>query len=510
MSRHCDVIVVGSGIGGLCCGALCACGGRDVLVLEAHSQPGGAAHGFARSGYHFESGPSLWSGLGRWPSRNPLAQILRALDQPLEVISYREWDVILPEGHLRTGVGSADFEAVLCDLRSPAVAQEWRSFMEVLQPIAAAADALPLLALRPGADVMGQLLRRGSQLLPHLAAMRHLGGAFAPLVDKHLSDPFLRHWVDLLCFLISGMPMADTNAAAMATLFGEWFDPEASLDYPKGGSASVAAALVRGLEAHGGQLQLRCSVRRVLLEGERAVGVELDNGEQIRADHVVSNADIWSTLVLLPQESVQRWQRKRAQTPACQSFLHLHLGFDATGLEDLPIHTVWVGDWERGITADLNAAVFSVPSVLDPSMAPPGRHVLHAYTPANEPWDHWSSLERGSAAYAQFKSERCSLFWRVLEQRIPDIRERCDVVMEGTPLSHRHFLGVHRGSYGPALSASDGLFPGVTTPLEGFWMCGASTFPGIGIPPVAASGALAAHGILGRKAQQELLESLEL
>ena len=143
-------------------------------------------------------------------------------------------------------------------------------------------------------------------------------------------------------------------------------------------------------------------------------------------------------------------------------------------------------------------------------MAPAGRHVLHAYTPANEPWDHWSSLERGSAAYAQFKSERCSLFWQVLEQRIPDIRDRCDVVMEGTPLSHRHFLGVHKGSYGPALSAADGLFPGVTTPLEGFWMCGASTFPGIGIPPVAASGALAANGILGRKAQQELLESLSL
>ena len=41
-------------------------------------------------------------------------------------------------------------------------------------------------------------------------------------------------------------------------------------------------------------------------------------------------------------------------------------------------------------------------------------------------------------------------------------------------------------------------------------MCGSSTFPGIGIPPVAASGALAAHGILGRQCQQELLESLGL
>ena len=53
--------------------------GREVLVLEAHHQPGGAAHGFQRQGYHFESGPSLWSGLGRWPSSNPLAQVLRAL-----------------------------------------------------------------------------------------------------------------------------------------------------------------------------------------------------------------------------------------------------------------------------------------------------------------------------------------------------------------------------------------------------------------------------------------------
>ena len=102
------------------------------------------------------------------------------------------------------------------------------------------------------------------------------------------------------------------------------------------------------------------------------------------------------------------------------------------------------------------------------------------------------------------------MFWRVLEQRIPDIRERSRVVMEGTPLTHRHYLNVHQGSYGPALSAAQGLFPGSTTPIDGLWMCGASTFPGIGIPPVAASGAMAAHGIVGRQCQQELLESLGL
>jgi monoamine oxidase len=66
-----DLIVIGSGLGGLCAGALAARHGLAVLVLEAHDRPGGAAHGFTRRGFHFESGPSLWSGLGRWPSTNP-------------------------------------------------------------------------------------------------------------------------------------------------------------------------------------------------------------------------------------------------------------------------------------------------------------------------------------------------------------------------------------------------------------------------------------------------------
>ena len=119
MPKSTEVIVIGSGIGGLCCAGLTARAGKEVLVLEAHSQPGGAAHGFERQGYRFESGPSLWSGLSRWPSSNPLAQILRALDQPLDVVSYKDWDVLFPEGHLRVGVGGDGFERVVQRLRGP-------------------------------------------------------------------------------------------------------------------------------------------------------------------------------------------------------------------------------------------------------------------------------------------------------------------------------------------------------------------------------------------------------
>ena len=51
----------------------------------------------------------------------------------------------------------------------------------------------------------------------------------------------------------------------------------------------------------------------------------------------------------------------------------------------------------------------------------------------------WQGLERESPEHQQLRSERCQVFWDVLEQRIPDIRQRCDVVMEGTPLTHRRF-----------------------------------------------------------------------
>jgi phytoene dehydrogenase-like protein len=57
-----DLLVIGSGLGGLCAAAMAARHGLEVLVLEAHDQPGGAAHGFQRKGFAFESGPSLWSG----------------------------------------------------------------------------------------------------------------------------------------------------------------------------------------------------------------------------------------------------------------------------------------------------------------------------------------------------------------------------------------------------------------------------------------------------------------
>ena len=451
--------MVGSGLGGLCCAAIAGWYGLEVLVLEAHDRPGGAAHGFERRGFQFESGPSLWSGLGRWPSRNPLAQVLRAVGEELPVIPYREWGLLLPEGQLRIGVGADPFLAVLRQLR-----------------------------------------------------MAALGGSFGPMARRHLRDPFLLHWVEMLSFLISGLPLDQTSAAAMATLFGEWFEPDAALDYPSGGSPAVVAALVRGLERHGGRVRCGAAVEQILVEDGRAVGVRLVGGEELRSSRgVVSNASPWDTLTLLPPEALpRRWREQTEAIPACASFLHWHLGLRGDGLEELPIHHVWVGDWQRGIGAERNMLVLSMPSRLDPSLAPPGHQVLHGYTPANEPWELWRDLEPGSAAYNALKAERCGLFHQVLGQLVPDLAERIVIELQGTPLTHRRYLNVQRGSYGPAIGADRSPFPGGSTPIEGLVLCGAGVFPGIGVPPVAVSGAMAAHSFVPAARQRALIDALDL
>ena len=70
-----DVVVVGSGLGGLCCAALLAQYGQSVAVCESHTIPGGAAHSFVREGFHFDSGPSFHAGLSMDKSLNPLKQV---------------------------------------------------------------------------------------------------------------------------------------------------------------------------------------------------------------------------------------------------------------------------------------------------------------------------------------------------------------------------------------------------------------------------------------------------
>lgn len=90
-----------------------------------------------------------------------------------------------------------------------------------------------------------------------------------------VTDPWLRNFIDLECFVLSGMPAKDTICAEMAFMFMERNKPDSSIDYPLGGSAALVDALVRGIEKNGGRVMLRTPVDTVVMEGGRAAGVRL-------------------------------------------------------------------------------------------------------------------------------------------------------------------------------------------------------------------------------------------
>jgi phytoene dehydrogenase-like protein len=445
---------------------------------------------------------------------------LDAIGEKLPCVTYDTWGCCLPEGDFDTSVGAEQFCEVLKKFRGDEAVAEWRSLQRLMEPFASAAVAIPPAALRLDLGAALTVGRFAPSLVRHTPNVAKLTGSFSRIMDGVIKDPFIRNWLNMLCFLLSGLPADGTSAAEVAFMFADWYRPGVVLDYPVGGSGALVDALVRGLDRHGGELMLNAHVEQVLVEGKRAVGVRLRGGKQIQARRaVVSNASIWDTLDLLPEGAVpKRFRDKRQATPECDSFMHLHLGIDAEGLRsDLACHYIVVNDWEKGVTAPQNVVLVSIPSLLDPSLAPPGKHVIHAYTPGNEPYDLWEGMDRRSEEYARQKQMRAEVMWQALERIIPDVRSpfgecqrqsRCEVTFVGTPLTHERFLRRHRGSYGPAIRAGEGFFPGSGTPLPGLLCCGDSTFPGIGLPAVAASGMIAANTLAPLSKHLEMLKDI--
>ncbi len=492
-----DVIVIGSGIGGLTAAALLSRYGKRVIVCESHAIAGGAAHSFSRRGFIFDSGPSFYSGLIDPSSRNPLRQVLEVLGEVLPAVPYD------PMGHYHFPEGTFPvysqqeryLEAV--SQITPLGASELERFIKRLLPLYDALQGIPTLALRADWQLIPVLLKSYLpslvKMLPHLGTIQ---GSVGQVMDREVRDPWVRRLIDLECFLLSGLKAHGTIAPEVAFVLGE--RSHVGVEYPIGGSGAIVDALVRGLQRWGGELRLSTHVDQILLESGKVAGVKLRQGEILKAPIVISNATIWDTYNNLLAEVPTLYQQAVA-TPAIDSFMHLHLGIKAENLENLTGHHVVVHDAQKDITEPGNTCMISIPSVWDRTLSPPGHHVVHAYT--LEPYSNWQRDE----GYQQKKQERSQSLYRALERIIPDIRQRVVLELIGTPLTHAYYLRRYQGTYGPAIAAGKGMFPSSHTPIPGLYRVGDSTMPGIGVPAVAASGILCANTLVKPEQTAQLL-----
>jgi len=543
-SEEVDFVVVGSGIGGLSCAGLLAASGYTVAVLEQHYEIGGCCHEFnvnmagkpipsallAKSPqpvFKFEAGPSLYSGLSAERSPNPLKHIYQMIGEEPEWINYDTWGAHLPEvpeGY-ELSIGAENFMEILRRYGGPTAASDWNKLSEQLMPLTGGVTALPSTAVRGDLGILATLV--GKYPVAFWDVIKNKDAILAPfdLEAYGVKDPFLKNYLDLIAFLLQGLPADGTLTAVMAFMVDEFYKPDAKMDFPRGGSGEIANALARGVTKHAGcSVRTSTNVDEIVVEQGRAAGVRLKGGRTLRARRaVVSNADLHATFGMVPPGAHAGLDEERSKLlapaapiysddvgpgtgtglPLCKSFMHLHLGVKADCMpDDLPPQWTVVNSWDVPIDSPGNVIVVSVPSLLDPSLAPEGHHVIHAYTAGNEPYHLWEPFEGDrdastEAAYQALKEERAQPMWEAIMRRAPSINEGVVVRQVGTPLTHARFLRRHRGNYGLALAAGGEFkFPEVTTPLPGLYRCGDSTTAGIGVPAVATSGAQCANALL--------------
>lgn len=543
-----DVVIVGAGLGGLSAAALLSASYRQaVCVLEAHTSPGGAAHAFTRrtprGTFTFHSGPHLFSGLssgGSAPiSFNPLQHIFKATDTPLPVVPYTTWGVLLPNDvYVPTKVTPSAplFSALIRKVSGPLAAQEVANLLAAMRPLCKAATAIPPAAIRPN-DPLGTLRITssflGPQLLPLLSQFLKLTGPFQPILYKHVKDTFARNFLNLLCFLLAGVTAERIPTAEVAFMFAEWMGDTAGdgsgyvLEHPVGGAAAIADAMVDTVQRSGlSHVRMRARVERILFETEkssskrRAIGVQLTNGEAIYARRgVIANVSAWDLPKLL--DDTEMGSSLPEPPEMCPSFMHLHVAVELTEEvrkrlpHELEVNYASVEDWRKGVDDPDNVVLITIPSVAEPEKFPKDFAIVHAYTPATEPFERWRGLEPGSEEYEKLKDERSAVLWRAVNRIFgQDVREIAHMRMVGTPITHSRFLNRANGTYGPAIDARLGglglPFPRRGETASGLYTVGDCTFPGIGVPAVAASGWLVANSFATVGEHAKLLRKIGL
>lgn len=487
-----DVIVIGSGIGGLVTATQLAAKGAKVLVLERYLIPGGSAGYFEREGYRFDVGASMIFGFGTEGTTNLLTKALDAVNVGVETIP----DDVQIHYHLPEGLDlkvHRDYEKFLQELTEhfPHERRGIRKFYDECWKVFNCLNAMELLSLEEPRYLMRVFFQHP---LACLGLVKYLPQNAGDIARRYINDPQLLQFIDMECYCWSVVPADKTPMINAGMVFSDRH--YGGINYPKGGVGEIAQKLVAGLEKAGGQIRYSARVSEILTEQGKAVGVRLATGEEYRAKRVVSNATRWDTFEkLMPSEqmpaSEEKWQQRYQKSP---SFLSLHLGVEAKvfppGTE---CHHILLEEWDKMEEAEGTIFV-SIPTLLDPELAPEGYHIMHTFTPS---WmENWQGLS--AKEYEDKKEEAAGRIIERLEAIFPGLDAGLDYMEVGTARSHRRFLGREDGTYGPIprrkLRGLLGM-PFNRTAIPGLYCVGDSTFPGQGLNAVAFSGFACAHRV---------------
>jgi len=491
-----DVIIIGSGIGGLTAAAFLAKKGLKSLLIEKEAQVGGYVISFRRDGFTVDATGAF---VGGCHEGGEFHQILR------EIGAHEEMEFI-PVHHIRNIYPG--FEVHLNQ-------GGFNSYAEAL------------LSLFPeeekGLKTYLSLVGRIGEEVKSYSEMPFIKRIFFPLYFRNLIRFHRTSHKTILDQLFRGGEIkmalhtlpATESPSRLSFLFVATLISKALMEgvfYPKGGMGRISGAIAKSFLHSGGEIRLQTEVDRILVKDRRIEGIQTKDGKIFQAPLVISNVNPNLLAKMLPPEFQKPLLKKMRHWEYSLSCFILYIATDLDlGKRGLPYFTYHrsLSDLEeedrmlrRGEVPKNPTMIVSIPTLLDPSLAPTGQHLIKVLVTVPFYYrERWG--EGNSHQYRRIKEEFSQKILQQLESKlVPHLRDHLLFYEAATPLTLKRYTGNESGAmYGLASTPQQigNLRPSHQTSIPGLFQVGHYTRPSHGIVGAGLSGLFAARAILQRR-----------
>lgn len=482
-----NIIVIGSGFGGLATATRLLSRGHNVTIFEKRDKPGGRAYVYEINGFKFDGGPTvitapfmfddIFSAAGKrredYITFVPCNPFYRIFDHNKKSFDYND-----------------DHEFTLNEIRkrNPNDADGYEKFLGTTKAIFD--KGFIELADKPFLKFSDML-----KVAPDLIKLQSYKTVYK-YVAQYIEDDFLRRCFSFHPLLVGGNPFDTTSIYAMI----HYLEREWGVHYAMGGTGAIINAMIKLIEEQGGQIQLEAEIDEILVENGKAKGIRLKNGEIHKADAVVSNADVAFTYknLINPKHRKKYTDRKIERTKYSMSLFVIYFGTKKRYLDSgLAHHNIILGERYKALLSDIFhkkklsddfSLYLHMPTITDASMAPEGHEAFYVLSPVPH-------LDSGTDWNETAPKYRDAIMNFLEENYLPDLQENIVAEHYIDPLHFQDTLNSFKGSafsVEPILTQSAWFRPhNRSEDVENLYFVGAGTHPGAGLPGVLSSAKIA-------------------